>query len=257
MFNKLILILVNCLLFTISLTRLNENLSFPITIFLIISMGYLSIFRLLKSFKSVFTISIAAADLIITKFLYQRYYLPTYEPHQDLHHALILIITISVFSFISKETLKQIDGKLSSFIHSQVLTFLSVFKYYFYFKLTHKNVDQSMTISFQEFDRLCFYFFIDFLVLNFATILALLLKIVSSFRNKQAYLQRLITEYLKAIAVVLIYNLLNNMTLMSYVYQKMNEHLPQPYNVLLYNTIPSGADERFNLLLTCVFSYFN
>ena len=114
-----------------------------------------------------------------------------------------------------------------------------------------------MTISFQEFDRLCFYFFIDFLVLNFATILALLLKIVSSFRNKQAYLQRLITEYLKAIAVVLIYNLLNNMTLMSYVYQKMNEHLPQPYNVLLYNTIPSGADERFILLLTCVFSYFN
>ncbi len=256
MINRLILIFANCFFFLVFFNFFENHITFVKAMFLFSLFNNLHMFRLLKSFYAIFPIIITAGDLLLSRYLHQRYYNKEYHFKEDLYLFLIILIITLVFSFIDKRALKEVDGNFVSFLQNQVLTFSSVYLYFYYFKIFHQQVEQITSITFAEFDTRCFYFFVDFLILNSTALFTLLIKIITSVRNKQVYLKSLINLYLQAILATILYNLLYNQNLNNYLYKMLNKNIPQPYNVLLYNSLPNSIDERYKLALVGAFTYF-
>ena len=256
MINRLILIFANSFFFIVFFNLFETHLTLVKAMFLFTLFNNLHMFRLLKSFYSIFPILITVGDLLLSRYLHQRYYNQEYHFKEDLYMFLIILLITLVFSFIDKGTLKEVDGKLMNFLQNQVLTVTGVYLYFFYFKYFHKQIENISRINFSDFDQKCFYFFIDFLILNSTIIFTLIIKIVSSVRNKQLYLKSLINLYLQFIIATVLYNLLYNEIFNQYLYKLLNQYIPQPLNILLYNSVPSSIDDRFKIALVGAFSYF-
>lgn len=254
--DRLILVSANCFFFLVFFNYLEYHMTIVKAMLLFSLFNILHMYRLLKSFYAIFPIIITVGDLVLSRFLHQRYYDQEYHFKEDLYLFLVILIITMVFVFIDKGALKEFDGELVSSLQIQVQLVSGVYIYFYYFKHFHKQVEQITSLSFSEFDTRCFYFFVDFLILNSTALFTLVIKVITSVRNKQVYLKSLINLYLQAIMATILYNLLYNENFNNYLFKMLNQYVPQPYNVLLYNCLPNSIDERFKVALVGAFTYF-
>ena len=259
--NRTILILTNITLFSFFINFLDNSIfTKAMTPFIVIITSLFACKRILKNRNIIFVVIIPILDFIISKSLRKRYYNNTYEFIDDIHLIFIFLAVLPVFILISKKIFKEFENsKNTFFIYSQIINLVNVYKFYFFFinifKKIHAQGRISESLDNIEFNNKCFYFFIDFLILNIGFILRIVTKMLTSVNNKQKYLRSFINLYLLFIIATIFYYLNYNNVFLNYAYEFNNYHVPNPYNVVVYNSIPD-ADMRLKIMLVTMFSFF-
>ena len=221
---------------------------------LLLISSFFAVFALRK-YNRFLTFIFVLADLLLALLLIQKFY-HTQLIISDFAHVFFLFgLILLAFLFGSDvNSIKQV--KQSSFLLNIMIaisTVISSYLIFYHFKNYHlkfaTKIDSVDTLIWNK-NKFLEEFAIDFLVFfNFYTIVNLI-KHFYSKSKKKIFLRNIVSRFIMLVVITAAFYANYNEALIEEVYAKVNEHVPQPYNVVLYNSLALNADVRFRLFVT-------
>jgi hypothetical protein len=162
-------------------------------------------------------------------------------------------VTIIPFSyFTDKEDLEEFDqygGFLKNYVHlalSQIISVNQLFYFYKHFHLKHGNI-----VEYYFNKELVVHFIVDFLANSFSYIVNNLLcyYLTSKERGNKKYLLKIKKKFLLMVFANVAFYSIYSFQMARSVFEITQNNLKQPYNLILYNSLPEDLDQRFRIFL--------
>jgi hypothetical protein len=166
------------------------------------------------------------------------------------HYIFILVFVLIPFLFYdNQEAFSQI--KNSNFLiqfFNFLITIITVGFISSHFKWIYYTAAQEE--NFTDWIKFLKNFLVDYVVFFNAVTLTFLIKFYYSKSKKKAFLLEIFKRILLMALITIFFYLNYNINLSQYILNKFNELVPQPHNLIIYNSIPHDQDTRFRIIVT-------
>ena len=231
------------------LTYLNSKRMF---FYILLIGGFLTCFTL-KKFSKVTVLVLLLADFVFGLYLVKTFYNEGIRLSDEIYVMIIYFIIITIFLYSnSGESYKQFKSSenLKTFIFS-LLNLISSYLFFYHFKSTHLKAARELS-SFDTIDiklhlTECG---IDFLIFFNLFSVVCLLKYLTSKTKKKIYIFEILKRLRLLIIITLAFYVNYNNFLNNLIYTKFNEIVPQPHNIVIYNSMPLDPDMRFRIIVS-------
>jgi hypothetical protein len=220
-------------------------------LFLSLLIGVFFVKLNLKRFNRLLAWIIICFDLVIGMTLINKYYNSDFIPFHQVHWIFIYFLTLFSFSLAKESDFRQVkkSGLALPFI-LLVANITIVYATFYYFKINHLKEISNFELNVSWINSFLKDYTVDFIIIFNALVFVNLLKYRYSPKNKKKYLinilKRLIIFLFASIAFYACYN----NTLSDKIFQIVNEYVPHPHNLILYNSIPKQKEQRFRIIVT-------
>ena len=166
------------------------------------------------------------------------------------HYIFILIFVLIPFLFYDNE--EAFSQMKNSNFFMQLFNFIIIiitvgfisahFKWLYFTDAQEEN--------FNNLNKFLKNFLVDYVVFFNAVTLTFLIKFYYSKSKKKVFLFEIFKRILLMALITIFFYLNYNIKLSQYIFNKFNEFVPQPHNLIIYNSIPHDQDTRFRLIVT-------
>lgn len=206
-----------------------------------------------KKFSILFSLFFILFDLIVGLYLIKIFYDPDLSFINFTHIYVLHFIVFIMFYFTKNEQFKELKN---SAVGNYILTFVvncSVLCFFFgYIKGTHLNDALNLNINelnINDLKKIGLEFLVDVFVMGNQLVLVLATKYYYSKSKKTHFLNGMIRRIFTILLITIAFYANYNSQICTFVYEKFNEHVPQPHNIILYNSFLMDRDLRFRIFL--------
>lgn len=259
----MIKVISNLILYSIFLNFGLENVfcNRRANVFFVTLFGIFTGKRILRNNSFLILVMTVLLDYFTPKYAIKYFYLSNYKYSNDYHVLFILAIVVLVFSFISKQTIKECEkSRLFFFSYVNLNSIFSSYKLFYYYTYVVKPQYESQNRSLKplgqnDMNILTFYFFADFFIMNLGFFSRILYKCLTSKTKKGAY-TRALFNIIALFFFVNLFFILNSSEEFLNICKEVNKLLPPYIGNTLYNSVSESPDVRFKYALIGLFSYF-
>jgi uncharacterized membrane protein len=169
---------------------------------------------------------------------------------------LFVIYAMSFFAFLYSKSDDYKQYKQSHFLQTLFRFIINIVSSYFllaYFRNTHfKSVSKLRSVEDVDFQRILIEFAVDFGILMNVVIVTQVIKYLYSKNKKSTILWRIAQSLAFFVCVYTLFYANYNREFSNIIYGKIMNVVPQPHNIILYNSFPTDPDSRFRGILIVI-----
>jgi hypothetical protein len=233
-----------------------ETLLNPLTVlFMIVALGSFFLAEKLRKYGIIPLILPVILDMIIVLPLINNYYDKSIIPIHQTHFYFIYLVIIFSFLFSDTKDFKQIKESYTiqtiiGFIFKILFTYLL----FYHFEGFHaKDVNTITSFDNKTMAKLSNDFLVDFTIFFNVLVSSNLIKILFDKKgNKKKYIYGIFYKIFVLFIITSLYYLINNDTIAVHLYELINNYVPLPYNVILYNILPADPVHKTRLVFTLI-----
>jgi hypothetical protein len=203
-----------------------------------------------RKYNKLMVIVIAALDLFCGFYLVNVVHNVKRDLTDISHYIFILSFLMIPFIFYDdEEAYSQI--KKSNFFKeffNFIITIITVGFYHSHFNFLY--LPSARHENFSDWKKFLINYGVTFVVFYTANTLTALTKYYYSKSKKKILLVQILKRILVLILITASFYLNSNLAITDYIKTKFNEWVPQPHNLIIYNTIPHDLDTRFRMIVT-------
>jgi hypothetical protein len=225
-----------------------ETLLNPTTVlFMILVLASLYLAQNLRKYGILPLILVTSIDMLIGLPLINNYYDKNIIPIQQTHFFFIYSVIIFGFLFSDAKDFKQLKESyaVQTFI-GFIFRILITYSFFYHFNSFHTN-DINILSSFDNktMAKLSNDFLIDFAIFFNCLVSVNIIKLLISKKGKKKkYIYNIFKKIFSLFIITSVYYLINNHTIAVNLYELINNYVPLPYNIILYNILPADPAQK-------------
>jgi hypothetical protein len=257
-FKKSQSITLDLILFSFIILNLEESYISPIFIACLdICLSLLMTRVTLRKFNILLFIIVGVFGFSLGRLMLKQFLFKEYSITNDFFVLTVFLTTLISLLFVNNEDLDEYSKSFAAgTIIRQLTKVCLTYKYLYFFKRFHSDKISNLNTLDSIKENLnieIFWLFIDFISQNIGLIIRMSIRALYSQKNKKKYLMIISRMFLFIFFAKILFLLNYNLKFLDFVYKSVNYYFNQPYNVHLYNLIPSELDKRFKIGMLVLF----